>query len=259
MAETILSGETLVLAIAGGILPALLWLWFWLRRDRENPEPTGLIALSFAAGMAVVYFVLPVQKLIVELLPAIMHGIDTLAASYDFVSPSTETVQIILWAGAEEFGKFATVFLVAYHTRDFDEPMDAIIYLITAALGFVAMENILYLIKDFDQGGGIQVLINGNMRFIGATVLHTVSAAVLGIAFAFAFHSRFLIQFIAGFLGITIATLLHAYFNLSIMEAQGTIALLTVFAQFWAVIIGIIVLIEVVKRLKKPNQNPPTL
>ena len=176
-----------------------------------------------------------------------------LAAQFSFIPPIDDTVQAILWSFVEEFGIFATVFLVAYHSKHFDEPVDAIIYLITAALGFASMENALYLLKDFSQGGIATVLLDSNLRFIGATVLHIISAAILGVAFAFAFYRRFWVQFIAGFIGIAIATLLHAHFNLSIMEAQGTIGTLAVFARFWAAIIGIIVLIEVVKRLQKPQ------
>jgi len=255
MAETVFSIEPLLIAFAGGVLPALVWLWFWLRQDHENPEPRGLVALSFAAGMAVVFFVLPVQKFIVEAMPFIMNGVDLLAAQFTFISPSGDTVQAVLWSFTEEFGIFATVFLVAYHSKHFDEPVDAIIYLITAALGFAAMENTLYLLKDLMNGGGMLILFDSNLRFIGATTLHIVSAAILGIAFAFAFHSKFWIQFIAGAIGITVATLLHAHFNLSIMNAYGTSGTLAVFAPFWGAIVGIIILIQIVKRIKNPNEK----
>ncbi len=253
MAETFLSWEPIIIALAGGVLPTIVWLWFWNEQDHKAHEPTGLIALSFVAGMAVVYFVLPVQKLVVVALPTIMHGLDLLATAWTFVVPSYETVQTVLWAFVEEFGKFATVFLVAYHTRDFDEPIDAVIYLITAALGFAAMENTLYILKDLASGGGIEIIINGNLRFIGATVLHIGSSALLGLAFAFTFYSKFFFKVIAGTLGLILATLLHVYFNLSIIDTQGTMDTLIAFAPFWAVIVGIIILLEIVKRLKPPT------
>ncbi len=252
MAEIILTLKPFMIAFAGGVLPALLWLWFWLRADRAEPEPKGLIALSFVAGMLVVYFVLPVQKLIIAVLPAIMHGIDIIALKITFIVPPVETVQTLLLAFVEEFGKFAAVFVVAYHTRHFNEPMDAVIYLITAALGFVAMENTLYILKDIANGGTADILLNSNLRFIGATIVHTASSAVLGLAFAFAFYGRFSFKVIAGMLGLILATLLHTYFNLSIIEAQGTMSILGVFSKYWLVIFGIIILLEIVKHFKKP-------
>ena len=255
MAETIFSIKPLAVAFAGGVLPALVWLWFWLRQDHEKPEPKGLIALSFAAGMAVVFFVALAQKFIVAIMPALMQGIDLLAAQFSLAAPSFETVQAILWSFIEEFGVFATVFLVAYQSKHFDEPLDAILYLITAALGFAAMENTLYILKDIMNGGGMTIFFDSNLRFVGATTLHIVSAAILGIAFAFAFYARFWIQFIAGVVGILLATLLHAYFNLSIMNTYGTLNTITVFAPFWGAIIGIIILIQVVKHIKNPNEK----
>ncbi len=256
MVETFLNWEHIFIAFAGGILPALVWLWFWNEQDHKAHEPTGLIILSFVAGMAVVYFVLPVQKLAVVALPALMHGLDMLAVTWSLVVPSDDIVQIILLAFIEEFGKFATVFLVAYHTRYFDEPMDAVIYLITAALGFAAMENTLYILKDLANGGGIDTIINGNLRFIGATILHIASSALLGLAFAFAYYRRYFLKVIAGTLGLILATLLHVYFNLSIIDARGIIDTLVAFAPFWVVIVIIIILLEVIKRLKPPlNEN----
>ena len=120
MAETIFSIKPLAIAFAGGILPALVWLWFWLRQDSEKPEPRGLIALSFAAGMAVVFFVALAQRAVVSLMPLIMQGVDLLATQFTLAAPSFETVQAILWSFIEEFGVFATVFLVAYQSKHFD-------------------------------------------------------------------------------------------------------------------------------------------
>ncbi|MBI5078235.1 MAG: PrsW family intramembrane metalloprotease [Candidatus Yonathbacteria bacterium] len=255
MAETILTWKPVVIAIVGGILPSLVWLWFWLKEDRKSPEPTGLIALSFFAGMAIVYFVLPVQKFVVASISPIMDMADALALKFSLLPPDEQTVRITLWAFIEEFAKYATVFLIAFKSKFFDEPMDAVIYLITAALGFAAMENTLYIFKDLAHGGALEVLGNGNMRFIGATIVHIVSSSFVGIAIAFSFYARRYIKFIAATMGIFIASLLHAYFNLSIIESDGTIKTLLVFSQFWAAIIGIIMLLALVKRIPKTH-NP---
>jgi len=217
MAESILNWQPLLIAIAGGVLPSLLWLWFWLKEDKESPEPTGLIALSFFAGMAIVYFVIPVQKFIVASLPVIMNMVGALALQFSFIPPDVATVKLTLWAFVEEFAKYATVFLIAFKSKFFDEPMDAVIYLITAALGFSAMENALYIFKDLANGGVFEILSNGNMRFVGATVVHIVSSAFVGIAIAFSFYMWRYIKLVAIVLGILIATLLHTHFNLSIM------------------------------------------
>ena len=29
-------------ALIGGFVPALVWLWFWLKEDKQKPEPKGV-------------------------------------------------------------------------------------------------------------------------------------------------------------------------------------------------------------------------
>jgi RsiW-degrading membrane proteinase PrsW (M82 family) len=39
--------KILILAFLGGIIPALLWLWFWIKEEENKPEPKGLLAAVF--------------------------------------------------------------------------------------------------------------------------------------------------------------------------------------------------------------------
>lgn len=255
MAATILTIQPVSIAIAGGILPSLVWLWFWLRQDREYPEPTGLIALSFFAGMAIVYFVLPLQKLAAHSIIPLTDIVNAIAEKLSLLPLNEKTVRTGVLSLIEEFAKYTVVFLIAFKSKYFDDPIDAIIYLITAALGFAAMENTLYLLKDLANGGVLEIVSNGNMRFIGATVVHVVSSAIVGIMIALVFYAPRFIKFIAATIGIFMATLLHAYFNLSIMESDRTLKILFVFSQFWLAIIGVIFMIAIVKKIQRPHDE----
>lgn len=253
MAETILALQPYAIAVAGGVIPALVWLLFWLREDRLSPEPKGLIAISFFAGMAIVYFVLPLQKLVIATLPTTMDVLNILAIKLSLIAPNDQIVKITLWAAIEEFAKYVAVFMIAFKSKFFDEPIDAVIYLLTAALGFAAMENILYIMRDITHISIAQIFLDGNLRFIGATILHTVSSAFIGLAIAFSFYKSHFTKVVAVIVGIIGASLLHAYFNLSIMEVNGTMNTLWVFSRFWIAILGIIILLQIVKRLKPNN------
>ena len=48
-----LTASTLFFAIAGGFIPSLLWLWFWLKED-SHPEPRVNLIYTFIAGMVAV-------------------------------------------------------------------------------------------------------------------------------------------------------------------------------------------------------------
>lgn len=238
MANFSLTLGPLAIAIIGGILPALLWLFFWLHEDNKHPEPKGLILITFCIGMVVVYLVYPIQHFIVSSLTGI-----------------SQTQQTIFLSAVEEIAKFAAVFFIAFKTRYFDEPLDAVIYLVTAALGFAAMENILYVLKDLNNGGTLLALLNGSSRFLGATILHSISSIIIGIAMAYTFYSGRFTKAAAIILGLVAATLLHAYFNLTIMNLKGTLNVLIAFTPYWAAIVFIIVLLEFIKRLKQPTNN----
>jgi RsiW-degrading membrane proteinase PrsW (M82 family) len=45
-----------------GIIPALIWLWFWLKEDIHH-EPNKFIIFSFLCGMLAVLISLPLQKI----------------------------------------------------------------------------------------------------------------------------------------------------------------------------------------------------
>ena len=145
------------------------------------------------------------------------------------------------------------MFLIAFKSKFLDEPIDAIIYLLTASLGFAAMENILYILNDINNLSTAQIFLDVNLRFVGATILHIVSSALVGLAIAFSFHGARFVKFIALTTGLIGASLLHAYFNLSIIEINGTMNTLWVFSRFWMAILAIIVLLQIVKRI---NPNP---
>lgn len=232
-------------AFLGGVLPALLWLVFWLLEDRLHPEPKRYIFFCFVAGMLLVIpfsiggyvfgVVLPLERLACF---AITHG----------MCPSTPPSAVLLaWAAIEELTKFAAAFVIALRARVFDEPLDAVIYLVTVALGFSAAENALFLMSPLSHGSVLQTIVTGDLRFIGATLLHTLSSATIGIALAFAYYQGLTTKILAMLGGVILAITLHTLFNFFILGA-GT-AIFWVFLIIW---LGIIAVLLGVERVKKP-------
>ncbi len=130
------------------------------------------------------------------------------------------SIWFFLWAAAiEEIVKFLVIKFVVLHDSEFDEPTDAMIYMISAALGFAAIENILVLFQAIPNGtnAALQIWL---LRFAGATLLHAVASAIVGYFLALAwFYSHHCQKLIA--LGITIATIIHLIFNLIIFNTNG--------------------------------------
>jgi len=235
--------KIVALAIIGGILPAVVWLWFWLKQDARRPEPFGLITLSFLAGIVGVVVTFPIQKFAMNY----SHSLDFLP-----FWTTTATAMIFLLAGIEELVKYGAARLVAFRTRYFDEPIDAMVYLITVALGFAAMENFFYILNILGNGGIFEAAINAQMRFIGATLLHVVSSASIGFFIGLSYYrkKKRKLLYLTG--GILTAILLHGVFNLFIIKANTAMDILHIFFFFWIVVIILILLFEKIKRIKRP-------
>lgn len=226
----------LLVAFVCGILPALVWLTFWLFEDKKNPEPKKYIFFAFVAGMGVVMpIVLPLERLV--------EG-QAAAAGY----PPEGLLVLFLWALIEETFKFAAAYVAALHWRVFDEPLDAVVYMITAALGFAAFENTLFLAGPIAHGQVLQTLITGDLRFVGATLLHVLSSATVGLMLAYAFYQKAAIRRRAAVAGVILATALHTLFNFFIL-ARGGSATFLVFLSLW---LGIVALLLFIERVKRP-------
>jgi len=240
--------ELVLFASLGGFLPALLWFWFWLKEDKKNPEPKKMLIWTFIAGMISV-----VPAIFLELLIepwGNLEGEDIFLASL-ILAP---VFIIAANAAIEEIVKFVAAYFAALRTKvDDDEAIDPIIYMITAALGFAAVENTLFIINTFlDSPVGkelVSSLVVGNIRFIGASLLHIASSATIGLFLAFGFGRSKKTKFLLGLIGMVLATSLHAYFNFLIMSSDN--GFLLSFLLVWIVIIFLIFFLEKIKRIRK--------
>lgn len=222
--------NTIIFSLLGGILPALLWLWFWLKEDRLHPEPKSRILIVFLVGMGSVFLVLPLEKFV-----------------FLATSSTISLFTIIMWAGIEELAKYVVAYFSALRKKVVDEPIDTIIYMITVALGFSALENALFLFNIIDNGLLTQSIITGNSRFLGATLLHVASSAAIGVMMGLSYYKKPIIRKLYLFVGIAISILLHTTFNLLIIELENN--LFFIFAGIWVLIVLLIVLIEKVKKI----------
>lgn len=228
MAE-ILTSNVVWTIFLSGVLPTIIWLLFWLREDRFQPEPVGLLILTFFAGALSVFLVLPLEQF-VNLLGA--EG----------------TEKVLIFAAAEELIKFIAVFIIAFNTSYLDEPIDYAIYLITGALGFATAENVLFLLEPSLQQDISFIVETGTLRFLGASILHSVLAAILGIIIGFTFYKKRSIKFIFTVFGLGIVIILHTIFNSFIIKYVEINGLLTL-GILWLVTLFIIAMFERVRRV----------
>ncbi|MDD5606805.1 MAG: PrsW family glutamic-type intramembrane protease [Candidatus Pacebacteria bacterium] len=221
----------IILAVFFGTIPAILWLWFFLAEDK-NPESKKTIIEVFLYGM--------------------LFALITLYALY-FIKPYLAFfLLIIIPAFSEEITKYLAFRFSAHKHHELDEPVDFMIYLITAALGFAAMENILMSFSSFLINPGIMPMFVLNIiRFMGATFLHALVSAILGYFIALSFYNlkNKIKTMITGFV---LATFLHILFNLTMIKIiQATKLNVLILYIFLLAILMIGMLIFIFKCFKK--------
>lgn len=149
------------LPLAAAIVPSLLLLWYFQSRD-IYPEPPRVIWATFFLGIlaipGILLLALPMKAMIEPLaVDPYRYG---LAEAF------------LCAAIPEELGKFLVLYRYSARHREFNEPMDGVIYGVAASLGFATLENILYVSS---HGMGVAVL-----RALTAVPGHAFTGAVMG-------------------------------------------------------------------------------
>lgn len=194
-----------LLAVFLGIIPGIFWLWFFYRKDKYNPEPKRLIALVFFAG---VLSVIP-TFILEELFNAFIAPMELATGK---VTDWRDTLQIfvVFFFGVgpiEEFSKYLAVRISIYRNRNFDEPVDGVIYAVAAALGFATLENILYILSAADVKGMLFIFI---LRFFLSTLAHIYFSAMWGYGLG---RKKFKRGKAMVLKGLILASFLHGLFN----------------------------------------------
>lgn len=197
-------------ALVSAVAPGLFWLWFVYSKDRYEPEPKKLIAKAFFVGMAVT-----VPAILLELL---FHVND----------------YITIVAGApviEELMKFLGVYLFFFRKKDFNEPVDGIVYSAAVALGFATLENTGYVLSAMLGGEFVTVSV---MRALLSVPGHFLFSTVWGYGLGVVKFRKKKKNFLAYTLLAAMA--LHGAFNFLVTNLSWVALLFIFFTAFiWAI------------------------
>ncbi len=210
-----------VVATVTAFLPVALYLAPLLWLDRYDPEPFWLLLLCFAWGGVVAI-----------LASAIVNDVFTIVAA-----ASTGNAIIGQLAGAvisapfiEEIMKGAGLLaMLLFFRRKFDDILDGIVFAGVIALGFAAVENVLYYGRGFlaEGIGGLAMMFF--LRGILSPFAHVTFTVMTGIGCGIARESHnWFIRILAPIVGLGAAMFLHAtwngmgVFSAILLEASGT-------------------------------------
>ncbi len=199
-------------------IPGIAWLVYFYRCDRYEPEPVKLVIRTFIVGM-----------LVALALGTAYSGLDYPWGPYMWAA-------VIFAPLVEEPAKFLAVRWTVFNSRQFNEPFDGIIYAVSAALGFAAVENIMYV-----AGGWFEINpMAGLLTLLSRTVLsvpgHALFSAWWGAALGFSKGKKPLTQVLMVGGGLLASMVFHGAFNwFAGNEVLGGLAFLAFLTLLWRV------------------------
>jgi RsiW-degrading membrane proteinase PrsW (M82 family) len=147
----------LLLALA----PACLLMFYIYWRDKYEHEPIKLVLRGIVLGMLIIFPVGAIESV----LRPLGHNLPDLT--------NAAFVGYVVAGATEESFKFLMVFLLFWNNRNFNEKFDGIVYAVSVALGFAAIENIYYVFSD-------RTLHTGLVRAVTAVPAHAIFGVVMG-------------------------------------------------------------------------------
>ena len=194
-------------ALFFGFVPMFMFAAFvnWL--DRYEKEPKLLLGAAFMWGVVIAgggAYILNTA-----------FGIGIYALTGSEGAAEFGTTSIVAPIIEEALKGFAVLIVLLMFRREFDSVLDGIVYAAVTAMGFAAIENVLYIYRNgYLEGGweGFWVLVVIRVVLVGW--MHPFFTAFTGIGLAIARMTRnVLVRLIAVPTGYAIAVVAHAFHN----------------------------------------------
>jgi len=145
---------------AATLVPSILLMWYFHSRD-AYPEPPRVLWATFGLGVLIV-------------VPVLAVALPTIAFTHGLTHPHATGLASAFLSAAipEELFKFLVLWVYCARHREFNEPIDGIVYGVAVSLGFATLENVLYV-----SSGGLVVAI---LRAFTAVPGHAFLGAIMG-------------------------------------------------------------------------------
>src|SRR5262249_13883244 len=162
-----------------------------------------------------------------------LAGYSSLIGFFGRTQLSPPLVLFFIVGPLEELLKLLAVYFYAYRRKEFDEPLDGVIFSATAALGFAAIENVVYLAQSDNNE---LLLLRGTLSNPG----HALFSAMWGLGLSKAKAAPNLLRrrFWLVARGVILASLLHSLFDLLLAAAAWT-KVIIFFVILVAVMVGL--------------------
>lgn len=161
--------------VAGVLIGTAIWLWILRRYDRVEPESLRhLVQVGIVGGLASIIAAVFLNEIVRLQLGLDMNIFENAAR----ISAAKLVAFCVAVGIIEETAKAVATVFTTRRLGNLDEPVDAMVYAMTVALGFASFENLFYAMRF-----GHDVLL---ARFLWPVPAHMAYAALWGYGLAYA-------------------------------------------------------------------------
>ena len=187
-----------MIVLLATILPSIILVTYFVNSDKFK-EPTFQIIKIFFLGILITIPAFFLNTYFGNFLETNTNISEDLIGSFLTAAP------------IEEGLKFSVLFYFVYKMKDFNEPIDGIVYGVCVSLGFATLENIyyVYVLPEFFATTPLSLAL---LRAFSAVPAHAAFGAIMGYFFM---KYSFISKKDNLLFSLAIPIFLHGFYNLS--------------------------------------------
>ena len=211
--------NTILLLTAATVPSMAIAYWIYLQDEHEK-EPKTMLLWAFLCGCA-------------STIPALVGQIFFKHLENPNTLFETAIFAFCVVGVTEELSKYLLLRRFIYSKKDFNEPIDGIVYGVMVGLGFATLENLLYVFNA--DGHGLSTALG---RAFTAVPAHAAFGALMGayIGLAKFFPEK---RTIYTLIGVGLAIFFHGAYDFFLMQqVYKGMAIMAIFTLIWSIMMS---------------------
>lgn len=227
------------------VLPAAILMYLVYRYDAIEKEPVGLVTKVFILGAVSTIGAMILETVGEAVLTNIAGNLPTM--TYQFLE------FFFVVAVSEELVKLLAL-SITRNNPAFNYTFDGIVYGVAAALGFAALENILYVVSSGSVGLAV-------VRGITAVPLHCTCGVFMGffwgVAHKYRMRGNQSKKVLYLLLGYVVPVIIHGFYDFAVSSGSDVITLIGLAFTVLVFILAVLQVRGAAKRDEPLAQNIP--
>jgi protease PrsW len=209
-----------LLLLAAATIPSMVIAYWIYRQDHYENEPSRMLLWAFICGC--------LSTIPAVIFQTFFKHLENPNSLFDTAIFAFGVVGL-----SEELSKYILLRRFIYPKKDFNEPIDGIVYGVMVGLGFATLENVMYVLNAGENGFSTAL-----GRAFTAVPAHAAFGVLMG---AYVGLAKFIPEKAAiyTFIGIGLAVFFHGLYDFCLMQqVYEGMAVMAIFTLVWGIVMS---------------------